>query len=166
MSQLTNVEKLRRLPSARLGAVWGHHLAYHSVHFLLDPRERSMGYFCAFSASGRSGNRVDADSKAPFLERQASRWPRVAYHTGLEYSSYFSEWHRRAALKRWTGWPTVPIGVCKDVLVGGASDLEALLANGGVRASHAYTRRQVTDPRRNRRAAIASRAVRREPRRG
>jgi glutaredoxin-related protein len=27
----------------------------------------------------------------------------------LEYGSYTSEWHKRLALKRWTGWPTFPM---------------------------------------------------------
>jgi monothiol glutaredoxin len=48
----------------------------------------------------------------------------------LEYGSYFSEWRRRNALKMWTGWPTFPMVFVKGVLVGGASELEALLVNG------------------------------------
>ena len=31
----------------------------------------------------------------------------------LEYGSYFSQWHRRLALKMWTGWPTFPMGELK-----------------------------------------------------
>ena len=30
----------------------------------------------------------------------------------------------------WTGWPTFPDGVRQGVLIGGASDLERLLASG------------------------------------
>jgi glutaredoxin-related protein len=45
----------------------------------------------------------------------------------LEYGSYLSQWRRRNALKMWTGWPTFPMVFVKGVLVGGASDLEALI---------------------------------------
>src|SRR6202521_27744 len=48
----------------------------------------------------------------------------------LEYGSYLGEWRRRTALKMWTGWPTLPMVFVKGVLLGGASELEALLANG------------------------------------
>ena len=48
----------------------------------------------------------------------------------LEYGSYFSDWRRRNALKMWTGWPTLPMIFVKGQLVGGASDLEALIASG------------------------------------
>jgi glutaredoxin-related protein len=30
----------------------------------------------------------------------------------------------------WTGWPTFPMAVVKGTLIGGASDLEALIAGG------------------------------------
>ena len=48
----------------------------------------------------------------------------------LEYGSYFSQWRRRLALKMWTGWPTLPMVFVKGVLIGGASDLEAMLERG------------------------------------
>jgi monothiol glutaredoxin len=48
----------------------------------------------------------------------------------LEYGSYLGPWRRRNALKMWTGWPTFPMVFVKGVLVGGASDLERLLASG------------------------------------
>jgi len=48
----------------------------------------------------------------------------------LEYGSYFSQWRRRNALKMWTGWPTFPMVFVRGVLVGGAHDLERLLAGG------------------------------------
>lgn len=48
----------------------------------------------------------------------------------LGYGSYFSEWRRRLAIKMWTGWPTFPQVFVKGVLVGGASELERLLASG------------------------------------
>jgi glutaredoxin-related protein len=50
----------------------------------------------------------------------------------LEYGSYLSEWRRRNALKMWTGWPTFPMVFVKGVLVGGADDLEKLIANGEI----------------------------------
>lgn len=48
----------------------------------------------------------------------------------LEYGSYLDHWRRRNALKMWTGWPTFPMVFVKGVLVGGASDLERLVASG------------------------------------
>lgn len=48
----------------------------------------------------------------------------------LEYGSYFNSWRRRLALKMWTGWPTLPMVFVKGQLVGGASDLKALIASG------------------------------------
>lgn len=51
-------------------------------------------------------------------------------YTYLEYGSYFGPWRRRNALKMWTGWPTFPMVFVKGVLVGGASELEALIASG------------------------------------
>lgn len=53
----------------------------------------------------------------------------VPFHY-LEYGNYFSGWRRRNSLKMWTGWPTLPLIFVKGVLIGGASDLEALLENG------------------------------------
>jgi glutaredoxin-related protein len=51
-------------------------------------------------------------------------------HRYLEYGSYLSDWRRRNALKMWTGWPTMPMVFVKGQLVGGASELEALIASG------------------------------------
>jgi monothiol glutaredoxin len=48
----------------------------------------------------------------------------------MQYGSYFSGWRRRNALKMWTGWPTFPMVFVKGVLVGGASDLQALIDSG------------------------------------
>ena len=55
----------------------------------------------------------------------------------LEYGSYLGEWHRRLALKMWTGWPTFPMVFVKGVLVGGADDLARLIEKGEVRAGGA-----------------------------
>lgn len=48
----------------------------------------------------------------------------------LEYGSYLSQYRRRLGLKLWTGWPTFPMVFVKGVLVGGANDLERLIASG------------------------------------
>ncbi len=52
----------------------------------------------------------------------------------LEYGSYFAQWRPRSALKMWTGWPTFPMVFVKGVLVGGASELQALIASGECKA--------------------------------
>lgn len=48
----------------------------------------------------------------------------------LEYGSYMGEWRRRLALKMWSGWPTFPMVFVKGVLVGGFTDLKALMDAG------------------------------------
>jgi glutaredoxin-related protein len=48
----------------------------------------------------------------------------------LSYGSYVSTWRRRTALKMWTGWPTFPMVFVKGTLIGGADDLEKLIASG------------------------------------
>ena len=48
----------------------------------------------------------------------------------LEYGSYFKEWRRRNALKMWTGWSTFPIIFVKVTLIGGSSDMRALIDAG------------------------------------
>jgi len=53
----------------------------------------------------------------------------IAYEY-LEYGSYFNTWRKRNALKMWTGWPTFPMVFVKGTLVGGASDVQALISNG------------------------------------
>ncbi len=47
----------------------------------------------------------------------------------LEYGSYFSGWRSRNALKMWTGWPTFPMVFVHGVLIGGATDLQRLIAS-------------------------------------
>lgn len=51
----------------------------------------------------------------------------------LEYGSYLGQWRRRNALKMWTGWPTLPMVFVRGLLVGGANELEALIAAGELR---------------------------------
>ena len=55
----------------------------------------------------------------------------------LEYGSYLNSWRRRNALKMWTGWPTFPMIFVKRQLIGGAEDLEKLLASGAIGAAKA-----------------------------
>jgi len=66
-------------------------------------------------------------------------WPKKARRLlekkGLAYKyighgSYLRGWRRRNALKMWTGWPTFPMVFVKGVLIGGAEDLERLIASG------------------------------------
>ena len=52
----------------------------------------------------------------------------------LEYGNYFNTWRRRNALKMWTGWPTFPMVFVKGTLIGWASDVEAMIANGELKA--------------------------------
>jgi glutaredoxin-related protein len=53
----------------------------------------------------------------------------VRYHY-LSYGSYLSDWRRRLALKMWSGWPTFPMVFVKGTLIGGADDLDKLIASG------------------------------------
>lgn len=53
----------------------------------------------------------------------------VAHHD-LDYGNYFNSWRRRNALKLWTGWPTLPMVFVRGSLIGGASDLDKLIASG------------------------------------
>ena len=48
----------------------------------------------------------------------------------LGYGSYLGQWRRRLALKMWTGWQTLPMVFVKGTLIGGASDLEKMIASG------------------------------------
>ena len=70
-----------------------------------------------------------AQNPAPRTARKALDAHGIPYKY-LEYGSYLNTWRRRNALKMWTGWPTFPMVFVKGVLVGGASDLGALIANG------------------------------------
>ena len=69
---------------------------------------------------------------APKQARKALDAAGIAYKY-LEYGSYFGPWRRRNALKMWTGWPTFPMIFVKGVFVGGASDLDKLIASGEIK---------------------------------
>jgi len=71
--------------------------------------------------------------------RKALATRKIAY-VYLEYGSYLSDWRRRNALKMWTGWPTFPMIFVRGVLVGGASNLDALIADGELSRLLAATR--------------------------
>ena len=65
----------------------------------------------------------------PKRARKALDTAGVAYHY-MEYGNYFNTWRKRNALKMWTGWPTFPMVFVKGVLVGGATDVDALITSG------------------------------------
>ena len=67
----------------------------------------------------------------PFVRRarKALKAGGVA-HQYLEYGSYISDWRKRNALKMWSGWPTFPMVFVKGVLVGGAEEIEGMVASG------------------------------------
>lgn len=69
----------------------------------------------------------------PKRARKALDAAGVAYHY-LEYGNYFNTWRERNALKMWTGWPTFPMVFVRGVLVGGATDVEKLIASGELKA--------------------------------
>jgi monothiol glutaredoxin len=48
----------------------------------------------------------------------------------LGYGSYLGMWRPRSALKMWTGWPSFPMVFVKGTLVGGYTDLQALIDSG------------------------------------
>jgi glutaredoxin-related protein len=48
----------------------------------------------------------------------------------LSYGNYFSSWRPRLALKLWSGWSTFPMIFVNGTLIGGATDLQKLIASG------------------------------------
>jgi glutaredoxin-related protein len=72
-------------------------------------------------------------SQNPFVKkaRKALDAQGVSYRY-LEYGSYFSHWKERLAIKLWSGWPTYPQVFVQGKLIGGYSDLAALIAQGGL----------------------------------
>jgi glutaredoxin-related protein len=67
----------------------------------------------------------------PFPKRARRALDRAGIaHVDLDYGSYLSQWRRRNALKMWTGWPTFPMVFVRGQLVGGAQDVEKLIASG------------------------------------
>ena len=70
-----------------------------------------------------------AQNPAPKRARKVLNELNIDYHY-LEYGNYFKEWRRRNALKMWTGWPTFPMIFVKGTLIGGSSDMRALVDTG------------------------------------
>ena len=52
--------------------------------------------------------------------------------TYLEYGSYMQGWYKRLTLKMWTGFSTFPMVFIDQTLIGGNSELEALLRKGEI----------------------------------
>lgn len=70
-------------------------------------------------------------SQNPFPKRARRALDRAGIaHFDLDFGSYFSQWRRRNALKMWTGWPTFPMVFVRGQMVGGAQDLDKLIASG------------------------------------
>ncbi|WP_397411783.1 glutaredoxin domain-containing protein [Polaromonas sp.] len=65
----------------------------------------------------------------PRKARRALEAAGVAHHY-LEYGNYFNTWRERNVLKMWTGWPTFPMVFVRGMLIGGAGDLDKLIASG------------------------------------
>jgi monothiol glutaredoxin len=65
----------------------------------------------------------------PRRARKALKAKGIPFHY-IQYGSYLNTWRRRTALKIWTGWPTFPMIFVKGVLIGGAEDVEKLIAAG------------------------------------
>ena len=70
-------------------------------------------------------------SQNPFVKkaRKALDASGVAHHD-IDIGGYLSEWRRRNVLKMWSGWPTFPMVFVKGVLVGGAQEVDKLIASG------------------------------------
>ena len=69
----------------------------------------------------------------PRKARRALDVAGVSHHY-LEYGNYFNTWRERNALKMWTGWPTYPMVFVRGNLIGGASELDKLIASGELKA--------------------------------
>ena len=67
----------------------------------------------------------------PFVKkaRQALEEAGIGF-TYLEFGNYFSQWKQRLAIKLWSGWATFPQVFVKGSLIGGYTDLKALIDNG------------------------------------
>ena len=67
----------------------------------------------------------------PFPKRARAALARAGIaHRYLQYGGYLGNWRRRNALKMWTGWPTFPMVFVKGMLVGGAEELDRMIASG------------------------------------
>ena len=99
-------------------------------------RERVAGHNAAIVQEVQAAARqhpvvVVGMAQNPFVRkaRKALDAAGVPFHY-LSYGSYLGDWRRRNALKMWTGWPTFPMVFVKGTLVGGATELDKLIASG------------------------------------
>ncbi|MDB4998593.1 MAG: Glutaredoxin-related protein [Myxococcaceae bacterium] len=51
----------------------------------------------------------------------------------IGYGGYMSEWRKRLVIKMWSGWPTYPQVFVKGVLIGGADETQAAIADGSLK---------------------------------
>jgi glutaredoxin-related protein len=109
------------LDEARIHAAIRGHVA--GLHAEIVAEVQSLAAAHAVLVVGMRGN--------PLVRRarRALDAAGVAHHD-IDYGSYLGEWRRRNALKMWTGWPTFPMVFVKGTLVGGARDLQRLMASG------------------------------------
>ena len=86
------------------------------------------------SAIDRDAVVVVGMAQNPFVKkaRKALKDAGVEF-TYLEYGSYFGSWRERLAIKLWSGWPTFPQVFVRGVLIGGAEETAAGLADGSLR---------------------------------
>lgn len=70
-----------------------------------------------------------AQNPHPGRAKKALAAKGIEFHY-LEYGSYFSQWRPRTAIKMFTGWPTFPMVFVKGTLIGGANEVEKLIASG------------------------------------
>ena len=70
-----------------------------------------------------------AQNPAPKRARKVLTDAGIVHHY-LEYGSYFNNWRRRNVLKMWCGWPTFPMVFVKGQLIGGADELQRMMASG------------------------------------
>jgi glutaredoxin-related protein len=67
----------------------------------------------------------------PFVKRARKALEQAGIpFTYLEFGGYTSKWKERLAIKMWSGWPTFPQVYVHGRLIGGATDLEKLIAAG------------------------------------
>lgn len=83
------------------------------------------------AAIGREPLVVIGMTANPFVGRARRALTRAGInHHYIAFGGYLSQWRRRNALKMWSGWPTFPMVFVRGQLIGGATDLEALIASG------------------------------------
>ena len=71
----------------------------------------------------------------PFVRRahRALKKNAIAFKA-IDHGSYLGGYRQRLAVKMWSGYPTFPQVFVNGTLIGGCTDLEALITAGGLRA--------------------------------